>query len=98
MVKREEHWERVYAEKAEGEVSWFQASPDISVSLIEQCGIGLEARIIDVGGGSSRLVDVLLEKGFRALSVLDISDSALDASRKRLGQRASGVSWMRMMR
>lgn len=76
------------------EVSWFQDVPELSLALIDAAEIGPSARVIDVGGGAASLVDHLLDRGFRDLTVLDISNSALDESRRRLGHRASQVEWI----
>lgn len=87
------HWERVYGTRATDSVSWYQPHADRSLRLIEQAGIGPEAALIDVGGGASTLVDDLLARGFRDLTVLDLSEAALQAARKRLGARADAVQW-----
>ena len=94
-MARRAHWEEVYATKAEDEVSWFQEHPAMSLDLIRAAGVGPDAAVIDVGGGASRLVDALLDEGFHAVTVLDLSEKALAASRVRLGpQRASRVTWI----
>lgn len=94
MVDRQQHWESVYRNRATNEVSWFQPHAASSLRLIQDTGAGLDARIIDVGGGASVLVDDLLDAGYRHLTVLDLSESALAEARKRLGGRASQVSWL----
>ena len=94
MVDRQQHWESVYRSRATDEVSWFQPHAGSSLRLIHDTGVGLDARVIDVGGGASVLVDNLLDAGYRHLTVLDLSESALAESRKRLGARASQVSWL----
>lgn len=88
------HWERVYTEKAPDEVSWFQPNADLSLQLIRNIGGPKTARIIDIGGGASTLVDGLLSEGFENLAVLDLSESALGAARQRLGARADDVDWI----
>jgi SAM-dependent methyltransferase len=93
-ASRKAHWEEVYASKSETDVSWFQDNPAPSLQLIEQAGLAAEADIIDIGGGASRLVDHLVERGFRHLTVLDISQGALDLAALRLGRRASDVRWI----
>jgi len=94
MADQREHWRQAYAGKREDEVGWYQVSPDTSLALIENSCAGTEARIIDVGGGASRLVDVLLDRGFRRLTVLDIADTGLRQAQERLGGRASRVQWV----
>jgi trans-aconitate methyltransferase len=93
-TSRQAHWENVYTSKQENAVSWFQDSPSPSLELIEELKPASDAAIIDIGGGASRLVDCLLERGFRDLTVLDISPAALDLAALRLGRRASKVHWI----
>lgn len=94
MTDAKAHWEDVYATKGEAEVSWFQETPDISLDLIAATGVAKDAAIIDVGGGASRLVDALLARDFSNLTVLDISQAALDAARARIGAAARRVAWI----
>ena len=91
---RQAHWQDVYTTKGENEVSWFQERPSISLQFIESAGGGLDAAIVDIGGGASRLVDALLEAGYCNLTVLDLSEAALAASQKRIGPRAASVKWL----
>jgi len=93
-MQSKEHWEQVYTTKSQNNVSWFQEHALQSVELIVSTGVSKEANIIDVGGGASTLVDDLLAIGHRHVTVLDLSDAALAASRTRLGDRAFGVSWL----
>ena len=94
MSDRASHWETVYSTKSDNEVSWFQNNPAISLRMIGDANPPPDARIIDIGGGTSRLVDALLKEGFRSLSVLDISASAVETARKRLGTAGAGVEWI----
>ena len=88
------HWERVYTDRSPLEVSWYQQEPRLSLELIRESGVPGDARLIDVGGGASVLVDRLLEEGYRHLAVLDISAAALEHAQRRLGERASAVEWI----
>ncbi len=88
------HWDGIYRTKAPGQVSWFQERAELSLRLIRGAHVPKSARIIDVGGGSSPLVDDLLADGYRHITVLDISRTALEAVKGRLGPRAAGVTWM----
>jgi 2-polyprenyl-3-methyl-5-hydroxy-6-metoxy-1,4-benzoquinol methylase len=92
-VSRQAHWENVYSTRSEKEVSWYQDSPTPSLELIALTGLSGHAEIIDIGGGTSRLVDSLLQKGFERLTVLDLSGAALDAAKQRLGETAARVKW-----
>jgi len=88
------HWENVYETKNPDEVSWTQEKPEISLDLIHSFGLGKEARIIDIGGGDSNLVDFLLEEGYQNITVLDISSKALEKAKERLGEKADHVTWI----
>ena len=94
MENRKEHWEHVYNTKTPQEVSWTQKTPTLSLKLIESCELGLDAKIIDVGGGDSELVDHLLDKGYQNITVLDISEKAITRAKNRLGNRAKKVTWV----
>lgn len=88
------HWETIYTTKQPHEVSWTQKIPSISMEFIESMKIAKTASIIDVGGGDSKLVDVLIEKGFTDITVLDISAAAIERAKKRLGTKANLVNWV----
>ncbi len=92
-MKLEAHWEAVYRDKDLTQVSWYQGRPSLSLSLISRVGLGTNARILDVGAGTSSLVDHLLDAGHRHLGVLDVSATAIDITRERLGDRAQHVEW-----
>lgn len=92
--ERGEHWARVYEEKAPDTVSWYQAEPETSLQALHRFGAGSASSIIDVGGGASNLVDALLERGWRDVTVLDIAASALEAAKARLGPQAVKVHWV----
>ena len=91
---RQTHWDNVYTTKTEKEVSWFEESPTISLDLIRATRVNLDAPIIDIGGGASRLVDALIDNGFEALTVLDLSKTALARAQARLGMRGAKVRWI----
>lgn len=88
------HWERVYETKSPDEVSWTQEVPRTSLDFIHAFQLDKTARIIDIGGGDSRLVDFLLEENFENITVLDISGKALERAQKRLGEKAERVTWI----
>jgi 2-polyprenyl-3-methyl-5-hydroxy-6-metoxy-1,4-benzoquinol methylase len=92
-VGRQAHWENVYTTRGEKEVSWYQESPAPSLELIALAGLSREASIIDIGGGASRLVDALVERNIRRITVLDLSAAALRAAKQRLDDKAANVRW-----
>jgi trans-aconitate methyltransferase len=91
--ERARHWDKVY-EQEPTQVSWYQPEPTTSLGLIDELGVAPDSSVLDVGGGSSTLVDALLARGFRDLSVLDVSRTALEAARRRLGSAAERISWL----
>lgn len=93
-IERRAHWENVYQTRGEREVSWYEESPSISLDYIRATGAKPGASIIDIGGGASRLVDTLLDEGFEAVTVLDLSEKALATSKARLGARGAKVQWV----
>ena len=88
------YWETIYQNKSLIESGWYQPNPVSSLGLIAASQISKEARIIDVGGGDSLLVDHLLSKGYKNITVLDISQRALDKAKVRLGNLAEKVNWI----
>lgn len=88
------HWEGLYASRAPEQLGWYQEIPTASLEWIGKLRPPLDARIMDAGGGDSRLVDFLLDRGYRNITVLDISKNALQRARKRLGERAGLVEWI----
>jgi 2-polyprenyl-3-methyl-5-hydroxy-6-metoxy-1,4-benzoquinol methylase len=95
MQTKKQHWEQIYQERDTArEVSWYQDIPKTSIDLILSTGADHNANIIDVGGGDSKLVDKLLELGFKNVFVLDISANALQKAKKRLGEKAKSVNWI----
>ena len=89
-----QHWETVYENKTPEQVSWTQEKPEISLELIQEANLPKTAKIIDIGGGDSKLVDFLLEEGYQNITVLDISAKALERAKKRLGDKAKEVQWI----
>jgi 2-polyprenyl-3-methyl-5-hydroxy-6-metoxy-1,4-benzoquinol methylase len=88
------HWEKVYATKAPEAVSWYRAHLETSLALIERAAGVRTASIIDVGGGESTLVDDLLARGHQNITVLDISETAIEITKRRLGPAAKGIQWI----
>jgi SAM-dependent methyltransferase len=88
------HWENVYETKNPDQVSWTQKKPQTSLDFIKSSGLDKGARIIDIGGGDSNLVDFLLEEGYENITVLDISAKALEKAKERLGDAAAKVKWI----
>ncbi|HCQ63759.1 MAG TPA: SAM-dependent methyltransferase [Rhodobacteraceae bacterium] len=86
------HWNRVYADKADDSLSWFEAAPGLSAALIEDHVRACAA--VDVRAGASRLVDHLLDKGFAPVTAVDSSAEGLAVTRARLGPRAAAVDWV----
>src|ERR1700758_3229366 len=88
------HWERIYTKKAPNAVSWYRPHLETSLELIERVAADHSVSIIDVGGGESTLVHDLLSRVYQNVTVLDISRTAIDANRRRLGEASEGVDWL----
>lgn len=93
-MQAKEHWDKIYAEKAPDALSWYSAHLETSLALIARTELSKHASVIDVGGGESTLVDDLLDAGYENITVLDISQTAIEASRRRLGSAADRVKWI----
>lgn len=91
---RKKHWEAVYETKQPNEVSWTQENPKTSLNFIRSTNLSKTSKIIDIGGGDSKLVDFLLEAGYQNITVLDISEKALERAKNRLGKNAEKISWI----
>lgn len=94
MDDLKKHWEAVYSDPTKVKHTWTQAVPDRTLLMLERIDADKSLPIIDVGGGDSRLVDFLLQKGYSDITVLDISEQAIERSKKRLGYKAEGVTWI----
>jgi ubiquinone/menaquinone biosynthesis C-methylase UbiE len=93
-MNKKTHWEHIHETKAPTQVSWYQEHAQYSLRLIQNTGAQKTDQIIDIGGGASTLVDDLLTAGFQHVSVLDVSGTALQLARQRLGARAAHVNWI----
>lgn len=94
-MTRKTHWESVYTTKPAESVSWYQPHADRSLRMIQEAGLEASAAIIDIGSGASTLVDDLLQLGYANLTALDISVSALDVARRRMGpEHSARVQWL----
>ncbi len=89
-----EHWEKIYTTKSLEDVSWYQPTPEISLEFIGALQLNLDSAIIDIGGGDSFLVDHLLKAGYTNITVLDISEAAINRAKDRLGDLANHVHWI----
>lgn len=94
ITERKQHWENIYQSKSMDEVSWYQPEPSTSLYFLNLCEVPKTAKIIDVGGGDSYLVDCLLEQEYENITVVDISEKALNKARQRLGKKAEKVNWI----
>lgn len=91
---RKQHWETIYETKKFEEVSWYQAVPEVSLSILSAFVEEKDSPIIDVGGGDSYLVDFLLKQNYTDISVLDISEKALQRAQNRLESKAKNINWI----
>lgn len=94
LIDRRYYWDQAYQKKATDQTGWFQEIPQVSLDLIKSSGLAKSAKIIDIGGGDSLLIDHLLNLGFENITVVDISKVAIKRAKKRLGKIASKVKWI----
>lgn len=93
-IERKQHWKKIYETKNPNQVSWTQEKPVKSLKFIHKFNLDKSAKIIDISGGDSKLVDFLLEEGFENISVLDISAKALEKAKNCLVSKADKVEWI----
>ena len=93
-LDRKKHWETVYETKNPDQVSWTQETPKTSLEFIHSFGLKKTAKIIDIGGGDSKLVDYLLDEGFENITILDISAKSMEKAKDRLGEKANKINWI----
>ncbi len=94
LIDRHQHWENIYKAKKPAEVSWYQPTPATSLAFLKEFNVPLTARIIDIGGGDSLLVDHLVNLGYKDITVLDISETAIKRAKHRLGDNGRQVKWV----
>lgn len=93
-TQRKDHWEKIYSSKTPTEVSWTQETPTTSLDFIHSFRLNKAASIIDIGAGESKLVDRLLDEGFTDITVLDISETAIEKTKQRLGEKGNKINWV----
>jgi len=93
-VNFRDHWNAIYGSKTDEQVSWFEPLPAVSLRLLDAAGLNEESCVIDVGGGNSRLVDYLVQRGLDCVAVLDISGRAIESAKARIGESASALTWI----
>jgi ubiquinone/menaquinone biosynthesis C-methylase UbiE len=94
MFDPKTHWENIYGQKKPNEVSWYTPHLNSSLQVLTSAGLNPSSHLIDVGAGASTLVDDLIKRGTKSMTILDISGEALAVSKARLGQRANEVEWI----
>ena len=94
MMEKKNHWDLVYQNKDFKDTSWFQEVPSTSIAFLESLKLNKSAKIIDIGGGESRFVNYLLDKGFENISVLDISATAIEKKKRELGAKSTTITWI----
>ena len=93
-MNRKDYWEQIYQNKNFTEVSWYQAVPKTSIDFLKTSKIPKTAKIIDIGGGESQFVNYLLAKGYKNITVLDISANAIEKKKAELGKKANKINWI----
>jgi len=91
---RKKHWNRVYENNLPSEVGWYQDYPKMSLKLIAITEVGADGSIIDIGGGTSKLSGILLDQGYKRLTVLDISGKSIEKTKMQLAENSSRITWI----
>lgn len=91
---QKQHWDSIYKKNKPDELSWYQDYPQLSLKLIGKTGVGLDAEIIDIGGGTSKLIGILVDQGFRKLTVLDISSESIEKAKSQFGDKSKQITWI----
>jgi ubiquinone/menaquinone biosynthesis C-methylase UbiE len=91
---RKKHWDSVYKKNSPSEVGWYQEHPEMSLKLIATTGVGADGSIIDVGGGTSKLPGILLDQGYKRLTVLDISGKSIEKAKIQLAEKSTRITWI----
>jgi trans-aconitate methyltransferase len=86
----ESHWESVHATKGT-EVSWWQPADTLWIDIVDDLTLDPTVPVVDVGSGSSLFVDALVGAGFQDVTAVDVSATALDGIKARIGDRAQYV-------
>ncbi|MFV8838359.1 class I SAM-dependent methyltransferase [Salinimicrobium soli] len=94
METKKEHWDKVYETKPCTEVSWYEPMPETSLACIAECNLEKDAAIIDIGGGDSFLAEFLVAREFTDVTVVDISEKAIERAKERLGENAEKINWI----
>lgn len=93
-LARQKHWDKIYQEKDHSQMSWFENKPQTSLDFVSFFDFPKTSQIIDIGGGDTFFVDHLLEMGYLNITVLDISEKAIEQAKQRLGNLAKSVNWI----
>jgi ubiquinone/menaquinone biosynthesis C-methylase UbiE len=93
-MNQRKHWNEVYSTKSAEKLGWYEPHLQTSLSWINDLGLSKDARIIDIGGGVSTLVDDLLGLGHKSITMLDLSKRALSSAKVRLGNTAESLTWL----
>jgi SAM-dependent methyltransferase len=91
---RKKYWNRVYKKNLPSEVGWHQDYPEMSLKLIATTEVGADGSIIDIGGGTSKLPGILLDQGYKKLTVLDISGKSIEKAKIQLAEKSNRISWI----
>jgi SAM-dependent methyltransferase len=88
------HWNQIYTDRATNSLGWYKPHLETPLAWIDELGLDPQDPVIDVGAGASTLIDDLLARGHQSLTVLDLSSSAIQITRQRLGAASAAVTWL----
>jgi SAM-dependent methyltransferase len=93
VTSARDHWNTAYAARGAEAVSWSDPAASESLPVVLPLLAPGDA-ILDVGGGASDLGPALVARGLGPVTVLDLSDTALDLARARAGAAAARIAFV----
>lgn len=78
-----QHWDTVY-QKEDEQLGWFEPNPAHTLELIAETNLSKDAAILNVGAGTTTLIEALLDKGFTNIMANDLSYLALQKLKERV--------------
>ncbi len=88
------HWDSAYEANDISKLGWYEEFPEPSLQLIQNCDLSKNARVLNVGVGTSTLIDELVNQGYKNIIASDISGTAIDKLRTRLGSKKDTIEWI----
>ncbi|MEY2963776.1 MAG: hypothetical protein RL754_1037 [Bacteroidota bacterium] len=83
-VNAKDHWNEVYKSSSQESLGWYETDLEPTLRLMQASNLKADATILNVGAGTTNLIEALLELGHSKIYALDISDVALSLLENRI--------------